>query len=83
MNSPRVVEAIFYECVPVIISDNYVPPFFEVLEWEAFSVFVAEKDIPPAEGDPNVDPRREVQDATNGCEEGAAAFPLAQQPCKV
>lgn len=46
VNSPRVVEAIFYECVPVIISDNYVPPFFEVLGWEAFSVFVAEKDIP-------------------------------------
>ncbi|KAJ4839870.1 hypothetical protein Tsubulata_003174, partial [Turnera subulata] len=44
--SPRVVEAIFYECVPVIISDNYVPPFFEVLNWEAFSVFVQEKDIP-------------------------------------
>ncbi|XP_068642430.1 probable glycosyltransferase At5g03795 [Aristolochia californica] len=46
VNSPRVVEAIFYECVPVIISDNFVPPFFEVLNWEAFAVFVAEKDIP-------------------------------------
>lgn len=46
VNSPRVVEAIFYECVPVIISDNFVPPFFEVLDWEAFAVFVAEKDIP-------------------------------------
>ncbi|KAI3838921.1 hypothetical protein MKX03_002697 [Papaver bracteatum] len=46
VNSPRVVEAIFYECVPVIISDNYVPPFFEVLDWEAFAVFVAEDDIP-------------------------------------
>ncbi|CAK9329428.1 unnamed protein product [Citrullus colocynthis] len=46
VNSPRVVEAIFHECVPVIISDNFVPPFFEVLEWEAFSVIVAEKDIP-------------------------------------
>ncbi|KAI3977584.1 hypothetical protein MKX01_000497 [Papaver californicum] len=45
-NSPRVVEAIFFECVPVIISDNYVPPFFEVLNWEAFAVFVAERDIP-------------------------------------
>ncbi|KAI3943379.1 hypothetical protein MKW92_011027 [Papaver armeniacum] len=44
--SPRVVEAIFFECVPVIISDNYVPPFFEVLDWESFAVFVAEKDIP-------------------------------------
>ncbi|XP_050388289.1 probable glycosyltransferase At3g07620 [Argentina anserina] len=46
VNSPRVVEAIFYECVPVIISDNFVPPFFEVLKWESFAVFVMEKDIP-------------------------------------
>ncbi|KAF3446409.1 hypothetical protein FNV43_RR11588 [Rhamnella rubrinervis] len=46
VNSPRVVEAISYECVPVIISDNYVPPLFDVLNWEAFAVFVMEKDIP-------------------------------------
>ena len=46
VNSPRVVEAIFYECVPVIISDNFVPPFFDVLNWETFAVFVMERDIP-------------------------------------
>lgn len=46
VNSPRVVEAIFYECVPVIISDNFVPPFFETLNWESFAVFVLEKDVP-------------------------------------
>ncbi|XP_057722024.1 probable glycosyltransferase At5g03795 [Arachis stenosperma] len=46
VNSPRVVEAIFYECVPVIISDNFVPPFLEALNWETFSVIVLEKDIP-------------------------------------
>ncbi|RHN48590.1 putative xylogalacturonan beta-1,3-xylosyltransferase [Medicago truncatula] len=46
VNSPRVVEAIMYECVPVIISDNFVPPFFEVLNWKSFAVFVSEKDIP-------------------------------------
>ncbi|XP_071916933.1 probable glycosyltransferase At5g03795 [Coffea arabica] len=46
VNSPRVVEAIFYECVPVIISDNFVPPFFETLKWESFAIFVPEKDIP-------------------------------------
>ncbi|KAK6140922.1 hypothetical protein DH2020_025315 [Rehmannia glutinosa] len=44
--TPRVIEAIYYECVPVIISDNYVPPFFETLNWESFAVFVLEKDIP-------------------------------------
>ncbi|CAL9067429.1 unnamed protein product [Musa banksii] len=46
VNSPRIVESIFYECVPVIISDNYVPPLFEVLNWEAFSVIVPEADVP-------------------------------------
>ncbi|KAL8040557.1 hypothetical protein ABFX02_10G106400 [Erythranthe guttata] len=46
VNSPRIVESIFYECVPVIISDNFIPPFFEVLNWDAFSVIIAEKDIP-------------------------------------
>nr|XP_017218429.1 PREDICTED: probable glycosyltransferase At5g03795 [Daucus carota subsp. sativus] len=44
--SPRIVEAFFYECVPVIISDNFVPPFFEVLNWDAFAIILAEKDIP-------------------------------------
>ncbi|KAK1304780.1 putative glycosyltransferase [Acorus calamus] len=46
VNSPRIVEAIYYECVPVIIADNFVLPFDEVLDWNAFSVVVAEKDIP-------------------------------------
>ncbi|XP_021856392.2 probable glycosyltransferase At5g03795 [Spinacia oleracea] len=45
VNSPRIVEAIYYECVPVIIADNFVPPFDDVLDWSAFSVIVAEKDI--------------------------------------
>nr|KYP65146.1 Multiple exostoses isogeny 1 [Cajanus cajan] len=46
VNSPRVVEAIFHECIPVIISDNFIPPLFEILNWESFAVFVTEKDIP-------------------------------------
>lgn len=46
VNSPRVVEAILYGCVPVIVSDNFVPPFFDILNWETFAVFVLEKDIP-------------------------------------
>ncbi|KAG0455419.1 hypothetical protein HPP92_024711 [Vanilla planifolia] len=45
VNSPRIVEAIYYECVPVIIADNFVLPFEEVLNWNTFSVVVAEKDM--------------------------------------
>ncbi|KAL9167205.1 hypothetical protein ABFS82_05G080000 [Erythranthe guttata] len=46
VNSPRIVEAIYYECVPVIIADNFIPPLNDVLNWNAFSVIVAENDIP-------------------------------------
>ncbi|KAF3660488.1 putative DNA mismatch repair protein MSH4-like [Capsicum annuum] len=46
VNSPRIVESIYYECVPVIIADNLALPFDEVLDWSAFSLTVAEKDIP-------------------------------------
>lgn len=46
VNSPRIVEAIYNDCVPVIIADNFVLPFSEVLDWEAFSVTVPEKDMP-------------------------------------
>lgn len=44
--SPRVVEAIYAECVPVLISDGYVPPFNYVLNWKLFSVQVKVEDIP-------------------------------------
>ncbi|KAL7150051.1 hypothetical protein ABFS83_05G082200 [Erythranthe nasuta] len=46
VNSPRIVEAIYYECVPVIIADNFIPPLNDVLNCNAFSVIVAENDIP-------------------------------------
>ncbi|XP_010519637.1 PREDICTED: probable glycosyltransferase At5g25310 isoform X2 [Tarenaya hassleriana] len=44
--SPRVIESIYAECVPVILSKNFVLPLSDVLRWETFSVQVDVSEIP-------------------------------------
>ncbi|CAD5192060.1 probable beta-1,4-xylosyltransferase IRX10 [Musa acuminata AAA Group] len=44
--SPRLVEAVIFGCIPVIIADDIVLPFADAIPWEDIAVFVAENDIP-------------------------------------
>ncbi|KAH7425627.1 hypothetical protein KP509_11G063400 [Ceratopteris richardii] len=44
--SPRLVEAVVFGCIPVIIADDIVLPFADVIPWKEIGVFVAENDVP-------------------------------------
>lgn len=44
--SPRLVEAVVFGCIPVIIADDIVLPFSDAIPWEEIAVFVAEDDVP-------------------------------------
>nr|CAB3452199.1 unnamed protein product [Digitaria exilis] len=45
--SPRLAEAIYLECVPVVVDDGeYALPFADVLNWDAFAVRLRVADIP-------------------------------------
>ncbi|XP_023730492.1 probable glycosyltransferase At5g03795 [Lactuca sativa] len=44
--SPRMVEALYMGCVPVLVKDDYAKPFSDVLNWDTFSVDIPTKNIP-------------------------------------
>ncbi|GKD86140.1 probable glycosyltransferase, partial [Tanacetum coccineum] len=44
--SPRMVEALYMGCVPVLVKDDYAKPFSDVLNWDTFSVDISTSHIP-------------------------------------
>ena len=44
--SPRLDEAVFAGCIPVIIADYYEPPYSRLVDYSSFSVRIYETDIP-------------------------------------
>ncbi|CAL4901129.1 unnamed protein product [Urochloa decumbens] len=44
--SPRLVEAVVFGCVPVVVADGIVLPFHDAIPWAEAAVFVAEEDVP-------------------------------------
>ncbi|CAN1154499.1 Probable beta-1,4-xylosyltransferase IRX10 [Linum perenne] len=44
--SPRLVEAVVFGCIPVIIADDIVLPFADAIPWEEIGVFVEEEQVP-------------------------------------
>lgn len=45
MHSYRLIEGMSCGSVPVIIADEFVPPFHELLDWSEFAVFIPESKI--------------------------------------
>nr|AGQ53953.1 hypothetical protein [Plantago ovata] len=49
LRSPRLVEAVVFGCIPVIIADDInqiTLPFSDAIPWEEIAIFVAEKNVP-------------------------------------
>ncbi|GFP83042.1 probable glycosyltransferase at5g03795 [Phtheirospermum japonicum] len=45
VNTARVVDAIHYGCIPVLISNYYDLPFADILDWSKFSIIVNQRDV--------------------------------------
>lgn len=43
--SPRLMDAIWFGCIPVLIADHYIPPLTDLLDWENISVVVPENQV--------------------------------------
>ncbi|KAJ4801929.1 Exostosin family protein [Rhynchospora pubera] len=80
VSSPRIAEAIWAECVPVIISEGYVLPFSDVLQWNEFSISVSVADIPNLRDMLAALPEEEIERLREGVKAVKKHFVLNQPP---
>ncbi|KAF3331483.1 putative glycosyltransferase [Carex littledalei] len=82
VSSPRIAEAIWAECVPVIISDGYVLPFSDVLQWSEFSISMSVTDIPNLRDLLAAIPEEEIERLREGVKAVKRHFVLNQPPTR-
>lgn len=82
VSSPRIAEAIWAECVPVIISEGYVLPFSDVLQWNEFSISMSVADIPNLRGLLAAIPEEEIERLREGVKAVKRHFVLNQPPMR-
>ena len=82
--SPRLVEAVVFGCIPVIIADDIVLPFADAIPWEEIGVFVDEEDVPKLDSIltsiPIEDILRKQRLLANPSMKKAMLFPQPAQP---
>ncbi|KAF3338836.1 glycosyltransferase [Carex littledalei] len=82
VSSPRIAEAIWAECVPVIISEGYVLPFSDVLQWNEFSISISVADIPNLKDLLAAIPEEKIERLREGVKAVKRHFVLNQQPIR-
>ncbi|XP_078150133.1 putative glycosyltransferase At5g25310 [Carex rostrata] len=82
VSSPRIAEAIWAECVPVIISKGYVLPFSDVLQWNEFSISMSVADIPNLRNLLAAVPEEEIERLREGVKAVKRHFVLNQPPMR-
>lgn len=80
VSSPRIAEAIWAECVPVIISEGYVLPFSDVLQWNEFSISMSVANIPNLRDLLAAVPEVEIERLREGVKSVKRHFVLNQPP---
>lgn len=43
--SPRIMDALWFGCIPVLIADYYVPPLLGLVQWDAVTVTIPEAQV--------------------------------------